>query len=85
MNKTYFSLLQALTLVTLLMFNGPLHAAPEAIDKQQAVTIAQQTYPGRVLSVKRKDNVYQVKTLSDNGEVRVILVDAYSGKVISEP
>jgi uncharacterized membrane protein YkoI len=83
MKKTYFSLLQALTLVTLLSFNGPLHAAPEAIDKQQAVSIAQQTYPGRVLSVKLKDGVYRVKTLSEDGEVRVILIDAKNGKVIT--
>lgn len=84
--KTFlFSLLQTITLVILLVFNAPLQAASETIDKQQAVSIAQQTYPGRVLSVKLKDDIYQVKTLSEDGEVRIILIDAKNGKVITGP
>jgi len=83
MKTTLFSLLQTIILAMLLIFNAPLQAAPEPIDKQQAVSIAQQTYPGRVLSVKLKDDIYQVKTLSEDGEVRVILIDARSGKVIT--
>lgn len=74
-----------LALALTFSFNAPLQAAPEGISKQQAVNIAQQVYPGRVLAVKREAAVYRVKTLSDNGEVRIILVDAYSGKVISGP
>ena len=54
------------------------------VSKQQAVNIAQQYYPGRVLAVKLKGSIYQVKTLNDNGEVRTISVDAESGKVLSE-
>lgn len=76
-----------LTLVLTFSVSVALHAAPEKprknISQQQAVSIAQQTYPGRVLAVKRKDTIYQVKTLSDNGEVRIIQIDASSGKVIS--
>jgi len=83
MKTTLFSLLQTIMLAMLLVFNAPLQAASETIDKQQAVSIAQQTYPGRVLSVKLKDDIYQVKTLSEDGEVRVILIDASSGKVIT--
>jgi len=83
MKTTLFSLLQTIMLAMLLVFNAPLQAASETIDKQQAVSIAQQTYPGRVLSVKLKDDIYQVKTLSEDGEVRVILIDARSGKVIT--
>ena len=85
MKTTLFSLLQAITVAMLISFNSQLHAAPDAIDKQQAVDIAQQVYPGRVLSVKLKDEAYHVKTLSDNGKVRVIIIDADNGKVISEP
>ena len=55
-----------------------------SVSKQQAVNIAQQHYPGRVLAVKLKDKVYMVKTLSDEGEVRIISVDAETGKVISD-
>ena len=85
MKTILFSMLKATTLVMLLVFNTALQAAPETIDKQQAVSIAQQTYPGRVLSVKLKDDIYQVKTLSEEGEVRVILIDANNGKVITGP
>lgn len=85
MKTILFSMLKATTLVILLVFNTALQAAPETIDKQQAVSIAQQTYPGRVLSVKLKDDIYQVKTLSEDGEVRVILIDANNGKVITGP
>ena len=61
----------------------PSYAASGNISQQQAVSIAQQVYPGRILAVKREGTVYRVKTLSDNGEVRIIVVDASSGKVIS--
>jgi len=56
----------------------------ERISKQQAVNIAQQSNPGRVLSVKLDGAVYRVKTLNEKGEVRIIVVDANSGKVITE-
>jgi uncharacterized protein YpmB len=80
----YFRLL-LLTLMLAFSFHGVSHAVPEGISKQQAVNIAQQVYPGRVLAVKREGAVYRVKTLSDDGEVRIILIDASSGKVISGP
>jgi uncharacterized membrane protein YkoI len=78
-----FLRLLLLTLILAFSSNGALHAAPESITKQQAVSIAQQVYPGRVLSVKREAAVYRVKTLSEDGEVRIIVIDASSGKVIS--
>jgi len=83
MKTIFLSLLQTIALLMLLFITAPAHAAPEGINKQQAVSAAQQAYPGRVLSVKRKDDVYRVKTLSDSGEVRIILIDAKNGKVIS--
>jgi uncharacterized membrane protein YkoI len=55
-----------------------------SVSKQQAVNIAQQFYPGRVLAVKLKGNIYQVKTLNDSGEVRIITVDAKTGQVLSD-
>ena len=56
----------------------------QAISKQQAVNIAQQENPGRVLSVKRKDSNYRVKILNKDGEVRIIVIDANTGRVISD-
>jgi len=74
-----------LTLALALSPTAPSYAASGNISQQQAVSIAQQVYPGRVLAVKRESAVYRVKTLSDNGEVRIIVIDASSGKVISGP
>lgn len=79
MKITLFSLI----FTSILLFNTNVHAAPDGISKQQAVDIATQQHPGRVLGVKRKANVYKVKTLSEGGEVRVIDVDAKSGKIKS--
>jgi len=74
-----FTLMFSLSLATAVM------AQPEvSVSKQQAVSIAQQHYPGRVLAVKLQDKVYLVKTLSDEGEVRIISVDAETGKIISD-
>lgn len=53
------------------------------LSKQEAVVIATKNYPGRVLSVKRKTNVYQIKILSDSGKVRVIKVDVKNGNIQS--
>ena len=66
-----------------LLFNTSVFATPDGITKQQAVEIATQSHPGQVLSVKRKANVYKVKTLSDTGKVRIIVIDAQSGKIKS--
>ena len=77
MKTIFFSLF----FISMLLFNTLVHAAPEGISKQQAVNIATQKNPGRVLAVKRKADVYQVKILSDSGKVQVIRVDANSGKI----
>ena len=70
--------------ITLFLFLSPsVFAASEGISKQQAVEIARQSHPGQVLSVKHKANVYQVKTLNDSGKVRIIVIDAQSGKIES--
>ena len=79
MKTIFFSLF----FISMLLFNTLLHAASEGISKQQAVNIATQSYPGRVLAVKRKTDVYQVKVLSDSGKVQVIRINANSGKIES--
>jgi uncharacterized membrane protein YkoI len=81
---TSLQLLRAIALSSLLL--APLHAAPQqngGISEQQAVSIAQQQHPGKVLAVRRSGNNYRVKSLSDSGQVRIIVIDASSGKVIS--
>lgn len=70
-----------LSITLMLLHNSSVFAQAEEITKQRAVEIATQSYPGQVLSVKRKANVYKVKTLSDTGKVRIIMIDAQSGKI----
>jgi len=77
-----FSLLLLLSLPT------ALQAEDRAkIDRQEAARIALQVYPGRVLAVKPvqkgKSPAYRVKTLSSDGDVHIIVIDATSGQVIS--
>lgn len=81
MKTILFSLLQALILSVLLQ--SPVYAADQGISKQQAMNIAQKKSPGRVLSVKHKGSQYRVKTLNTRGEVRIIVIDSKTGKVIS--
>ena len=64
---------------------APVHAvnnngSSQGMSKQQAMSIAQQKNPGRVLAVKQRGNTYLVKILSANGEVRTVSVNANSKK-----
>ncbi len=79
MKTVLFSLFFTITL----LLNTSVHSASDGINKQQAVDIVKQQHSGRVLGVKRKANVYKVKTLSESGKVQVISVDANSGKIKS--
>ena len=72
-----------LSFLFVLIVNAPLYADTKPISKQQAVNIATQAHPGRVLGVKRKSKIYQVKTLSKSGKLRVINIDARTGKIKS--
>jgi uncharacterized membrane protein YkoI len=63
-------------------------AAPAWADvgRDQAAAAAQRVASGRVLSVDRAEAnhrpVWRVKVLTARGEVRVILIDAASGRVV---
>jgi uncharacterized membrane protein YkoI len=54
------------------------------ISRDEAAAVAQRVSDGRVLSVEKAESgrrpVWRVKILTDKGEVRVILVDAVSGR-----
>ena len=56
------------------------------IGRDEAAAAAQRVANGRVLSVDRTEAdhrpVWRVKVLTGQGEVRVILIDAASGRVI---
>lgn len=65
-------------IITLLCFVASVQAAN--ISKQQAAASAQQTHSGRVLSVKLKGAFYKVKIINSSGQVRIVNVDAKTGK-----
>lgn len=62
-------------------------AAPPAwadVGRDQAASVAQQVTGGRVLSVDRAEvggrPVWRVKVVTPRGEVRVVLIDAATGR-----
>ena len=69
--------------ISILFLNTQAYAEQEGVSKQQAVDIAVQSHPGRVLAVKLKAGSYQIKILSDSGKVKVIKVDVASGDIKS--
>lgn len=72
-------------LALLLGLASLLPAAWAAVGRDDAATIAQRMAPGRVLAVERGvhvDNtiVWRVKVLTPAGEVRVVVIDAETGR-----
>ena len=81
------TILFSLLFISTLYINTQVYAESADISKQEAVDIATQSHPGRVLAVKLKAGVYQIKILNDSGKVQVIKVEATRGviKSSSEP
>ncbi len=56
------------------------------VSRDEAAAAAQRVSSGRVLSVEKAESerrpVWRVKVLTDKGEVRVILIDANSGRAL---
>lgn len=51
------------------------------VSRDDAAAAAQRVSGGRVLSVEKSGSVWRVKVVTAKGEVRVILVDAATGRV----
>lgn len=70
-----------LLLALLILSSAPVWAD---VGRDEAAAIARQQADGRVLSVERVDaggrTVWRVKVLTSRGEVRVIFVDAATGR-----
>lgn len=56
-------------------------AEKKEISKSQAASIAQSSFGGKVLSVSREGNSYRVKLLQESGRVKIVRVDARTGRV----
>jgi len=67
----------------LIVLAGPAWAD---VTRDEAAAAAQRVSSGRVLSVEKTESerrpVWRVKVLTDQGEVRVILIDAGSGRAL---
>jgi uncharacterized membrane protein YkoI len=73
----------SITLIMLLAATA-LEAAPKHVrgklSREEAVSMAQRNYGGKVLDIRRQDNGrYQIKMLK-NGRIRVIHIDQESGR-----
>jgi len=75
------TLSKSLCILSLLILSQTIVAAPVNISPQQAVHIAQQASTGRVLGVKRKGELYRVKTLLPNGEVKITRINVHNGQI----
>ncbi|SMF20800.1 hypothetical protein SAMN02745866_01304 [Alteromonadaceae bacterium Bs31] len=54
--------------------------AKREISKSQAASAAQSKYGGKVINVSRKGSSYRVKLLLESGKVKIVTVDASTGK-----
>ena len=74
-------LISALVLLGLL---GIPELALARVNADQAAAVAQQSGAGRVLAVEKTNasgrEVFRIKLLTPNGEVKVILIDAETGQ-----
>lgn len=52
------------------------------VTRDQAAAAAQGVAPGRVLSVERAGNVWRVKIVTPQGEVKIVLIDAATGRPV---
>lgn len=53
----------------------------EGISEQAAVAIAQKHINGRVLAIRRVNNIYHIKILSNQSTVHIVAVDAINGTI----
>lgn len=72
-------------LAAVLALAAVLSPAWAAVSRDQAAALAQHMVPGRVLAVERGvhvDNslVWRVRVLSNTGELRVLVIDAETGR-----
>lgn len=69
------------TLLCAVLFASALPAWAD-VGRDEAAAVAQRVASGRVLSVDRAGPVWRVKILTGQGEVRIVIVDAASGRVV---
>lgn len=71
-----------LSTVLLTALHPALSKKPGGRNADAAAAVVADATGGRVLSVRRKGEVYRVKVLTDGGRVRVYRVDARTGRIV---
>jgi len=54
---------------------------PDSVTMEEAIDTVQRTTGGKVLDARRRDDAYRIKILTRRGEVRVVYVDARTGRL----
>lgn len=52
-----------------------------AVSREQAVAIAQQNFPGKIVKVQSGKQQYRIRVLQSDGRVITVVVDGQSGRV----
>jgi len=72
-----------ITLICVMTLGGPVWAD---VGRDEAGAIAQRISAGRVLAIEKTvnngRNIWRVKVLTQQGEVKVLLIDASSGRTL---
>lgn len=76
---------KVLLLTLTLLFSSLSYAGtkPEKlpVSREQAVAIAQQSYPGKIVKVQSDKQQYRIRVLQTDGRVITVVVDGQSGRV----
>ena len=79
---------KVLLIVIALLFSAASNAmtSPKrpSVTKEQAATLAQQRYPGKIVKVQTEQQNYRIRVLQSDGRVVTVLVDGRSGQVQRE-
>ena len=51
------------------------------VSREQAASLAQQQYPGKIVKMRAEKISYRIRVLQDNGRVITVLVDGQTGRV----
>ena len=80
MFRTLFILL-TLTLILTTVPQISVAAEKAQVNREQAVALAQQHFPGKVVKVRAEQKSYRIRVLQADGRVVTVLVDGQSGRV----
>ena len=83
--------MKTLIIIATLVFSSLFISIPSSyaagVSKQQAASIAQNEYPGRVIDVKlikqEGDLAYRIKVLDRSGGMHIVIVKKATGEVLS--